>query len=471
MEKNPEAKEPMMRVPNPFGYGQGLSLPEGTEIIRQPETVRIPDPARAIRKSLEEPIGSPSLEAVARARAQGKRNPRAVVVVSDTTRPVPYKGEEGILLPVVETLLRSGYKACDILILVATGTHRPLERDEIARMLDPRVLSLGCPVENHDCRDASRLRTIGTTGRGTRVDIDTRYMDADLKILTGLVESHFMAGVSGGRKSVCPGLIGEKTTYVFHGPDLMADPRSRDLNLADNPVHEESLAVAKMAGADFIVNVTLDSDFHVTGVFSGDLEKAHQAAFRKVRREAAVAAERGADIVVTHGGYVGVNHYQCGKCAVTSLGVLRKGGWLVILADLRDKGNKVGGINYRTALALLKLQGPEGFLRTIRSPDWTFLPEQWQVQQWGKVFERIPMDHLLLYAPGLTSEEWEGIPGRNAGALLPPGTEGKEEGWNKALEACFSLISRETGKKAEGMDVAYIADGPYVIPLPGEDFT
>ncbi len=82
-----------------------------------------------------------------------------------------------------------------------------------------------------------------------------------------------MAGCSGGRKSVCPGLISEHGTFIFHSAELMGNPNSCDLKLENNPVHEESLAFAKMAGVDFIVNVTLDHHFDITGIFCGDLEK------------------------------------------------------------------------------------------------------------------------------------------------------------------------------------------------------
>jgi nickel-dependent lactate racemase len=451
-----------MEQQNPF-TGASLWLPERTTVIHMPETERIEQPEKAIEGSLLHPIGSESLSLVAKRKATGKVRPRAVVVVSDNTRPVPYKGEEGILLPIVRTLVASGYLASDILILIANGTHRAMRKEEILAMIDERVLAMGCPVANHDFRDEKNLVCLGTTGRRTVVDIDKRYMKADLKIATGLVESHFMAGASGGRKAICPGLVGERTTHVFHGPALMGDPLSRDLVISGNPVHEESLAVAKMAGVDFLVNVTLDHAFHITGVFSGDLEEAHLAAVEKVRQSVSVSLPHGFDVVVTHGGYVGVNHYQCAKCAVASLGILNKGGWLVVIADTRDKGNPVGGINYRTAVSLLKLQGWEGFMKTISSPDWTFLPEQWQVQEWAKVFRRIPMNHLILYSPSLSDEEWEGLPGIN-GRMFLKGDE-KEHAYRSVVEGALRHIGESAGEQVKDLSVAYVADGPYVVPL------
>jgi len=460
-----------MKVKNPFGSQYtDLVLPEGTEVVRMPVQKRVRNPKRAILKSLAEPIDSKPLAIIAREKAVGKQEPKAVIVVSDNTRPVPYKGQEGILLPIIETLKNERYLTKNIMILIATGTHRAMRQEEIAAMIDSRVIAMGCPVINHDCRDIENLVFIGKTKRGTRIEINKRYMEADLKIATGLVESHFMAGASGGRKAICPGLIGEESTYVFHGPALMADPRSRDLQIEGNPVHEESLEVAKKAGVDFIVNVTLDHAFHITGIYSGDLEKAHAAAVEKIRDNVAVKMDRSADIVVTHGGFVGINHYQCAKCAVTSLGILRKGGYLIIIADTKDKGHVVGSLNYRTMISLLKLQGVDGFRRTISSPDWTFLPEQWQVQQWAKVFQRIPMEHLILYSPKLGKEWTDSLPERDGRDFLDVEEQNcpDKNCYQKMVSSALDWISHEEKKSFDKLAITYIEDGPYVVPMTNE---
>ena len=113
-----------------------------------------------------------------------------------------------------------------------------MTRDEVRSMIGGGLFELGVEIANHDSSDRDNLIDLGFTGRGTHAQVDRRYVEADLKVLTGLVESHFMAGASGGPKSICPGLIGEDGTSVFHGPALMDDPNSRDLNLEGNPVYE-----------------------------------------------------------------------------------------------------------------------------------------------------------------------------------------------------------------------------------------
>ncbi len=454
----------MQRV-NPFGSGYGdIVLPDNTFVAHMEDPALVDDPKSAIEDSLIHPIASESLEVIARRKKEAKKDAKAVIVISDNTRPVPYKGDDGILLPVIETLIRCGYAPSEITALVATGMHRPMREDELHAMINEKVFELGVKVVNHEPRNPERLVYIGTTKRGTNVMIDTLYAEADLKIATGLVESHFMAGVSGGRKAICPGVIGEETTYIFHGPALMDDPDSRDLSIDNNPVHDESLAVAKLAGVDFIVNVTLDHSFRITGVYSGDLEKAHLAAAAKIRESVGVPVPYEADVVITHAGFVGINHYQCAKCGVASLGALRKDGYLVTIADCTDKGHVIGSPNYRTTLALLHLVGSDAFVRILNSPDWVFLPEQWQVQEWAKVFRKIPQDHYYFYAPQITHDYFDLLPGNDIRMLMDGADEKSADIYAKAIDSALSDIERKTGKKRSELRIIYIADGPYEIP-------
>lgn len=457
----------MQKVPNPFGKGyDGLVLPGHTFIAHMESPEVMADAAFAIRNSLEHPIGSDSLKSIALAKKRAKRDADACIVVSDNTRPVPYKGECGILLPIIETLIDAGFKAEEITVLVATGMHRPMSRKELEQMIDKRVFSLGVRVINHEPKNEERLCLVGVTKRGTRAMIDTVYASASLKIATGLVESHFMAGASGGRKAICPGVIGEESTYIFHGPALMDDENSRDLVIEGNPVHEESLEVAKLAGVDFIVNVTLDHSFRITGVFSGDLEKAHLAAVENIGKVVQVEVPGKADVVITHGGFVGINHYQTAKCAVASLGALKKDGYLIAIADATDSGHVIGSANYRTALALLSLIGSEAFVRLLNSPDWVFLPEQWQVQQWAKVFRRIPMDRFYLYSPQIRHEYYHLLPGNDIRELFDGDVdESSADIFALAVEKALEDIARRENKKVDELSIIYLADGPYEIPV------
>ena len=261
-----------------------INLPDNTEILSTELAKPLSDPAFFIQKALADSIDSPSLDKVIEQKLKKNPEAKAVVVISDNTRPVPYKGEAGILWPIIERLLAKNISNDRILILVATGTHRPLIAKELGEILDPRVFDYEIPIKNHNCRDKNNLTYLSKTNRGSSVYINRDYMKADIKILTGLVETHFMAGASGGRKSICPGLIGEESIYIFHGAPMLASPKSSDLIIDGNPCHQEALEIAKKAGADYILNVTLNQDFKITGVFAGDLEKAHEQAVKQIKK-------------------------------------------------------------------------------------------------------------------------------------------------------------------------------------------
>ncbi|MCX7774722.1 MAG: nickel-dependent lactate racemase [Spirochaetaceae bacterium] len=481
----------MIEIEIPFGdrgvsTGNNFSgrilarLPEGSEILRMAEPEPLNDPASSLCEALARPIGSKSLAAIAaekmiRAHAS-KRIPHACIVVSDNTRPVPYKGPNGILMPVIRTLLSVGFAPQDICILVATGTHRAMTRSELETMLGIEPFELGLEVVLHDCHDETGLVYIGTTARGTVAKINRRYVEADLKILTGLVESHFMAGASGGRKAICPGIFGEQGTFIFHSAALMAHPNARDLQLEGNPVHEESLAVAKMAGVDFIVNVTIDGSFRITGIFCGDLEAAHTAAVARLKSYVGIPVKQQYDLVVTHGGFVAVNHYQAAKAAVASIGALKAGGSLILVANNSDP-NPVGSDRYRTVLAMLKLVGAEALDRALSSPDWPFIPEQWQVQEWAKVFKHISMQDFIYFAPQLDSRDWRDLPGIDGRILLSSQSAHAKPSANDIPAIIDAAVANFLKKRnftladvASGRcRIAYLADGPYGIPIYAGD--
>lgn len=276
-----------------------------------------------------------------------------------------------------------------------------------------------------------------------------------------------MAGVSGGRKSVCPGLIAEDSINIFHGAAMLAEPKVESMILEANPCHEEALAVALMAGVDYIINVTLDHDFQVTGVFAGDLIQAHEKAVEHLRATTCIPVQREYDIVVAHAGFVGINHYQAAKVGVTAIPIVKPQGKLIVVADNTDI-DPVGSPFYRTALHLLKHLGPEQFESLIQSSNWRFLPEQWQVQMWAKLFKKITFDDFVYYSPQLKAEDYVIVPGRNGNFYLPNSRMYQDELENIAdvvETAVQSWMSSMQVQRSEEISIAYMADGPYGIPI------
>lgn len=441
-----------------------INLPDSTEIISMGKAPLLANIEEKIYEALSNPIEALPLKSMVRKTLKANPEATAVIVISDNTRPVPYSGKSGILYPVLDEMIKAGLDAARIRLLVATGTHRPMREEELKDILDPRIFSLGLKIINHNSRNPDDLFLVGRTELGGEILLSRFYMESDLKILTGLVESHFMAGASGGRKSICPGLLAEDSTYVLHSGPILASPNARDLILEGNPVHEESLKVAKMAGCDLIINVTLDSKYRLTGVFAGDLEAAHLAAYEKLKSYAAIPFTQQYDLVIGHTGYVGVNHYQAAKGALTCLPLLKKEG-TCILAGYHTDPDPIGSSNYKKMLRLLGEKGAEKFCETILSPSWNFIPDQWEAQMWARLFQNIPMENLIYCTLDIPEESFSWIPGRDARSIVPD-AESFQDLLERSIDWVYKKLCLRLGREPL---IAFLADGPYGIPVEHEE--
>lgn len=438
-----------------------INIPADAEVLSMGEVRVLRDVAGTMRRKLQAPSGCPPLEAIVRKKLQSNPRARVVLVVSDNTRPVPYSGENGILLPVVEALIKGGLSPHQLFLLVASGTHRPMREEELRAMIDPRIFQMGIAVLNHNCRDAEELVFVGITSRGTRALINRHYVESDIKILTGLVESHCMTGVSGGRKSICPGLSGEETISAFHSAAYLDSPAARDLVLEGNPCHQEALEVAKMVPPDMIINVTLDKNYEPTGVFVGELEQAYLEAVEKLHRYVTIPVNKKYDLVITHGGFVGVNHYQSAKAAVIASYIIQQGGMCILAASLSEP-DPIGSENYKKIVSMLKNEGTKRFLKLIFDPSWVFVPEQWQPQMWCRLFTKIPQEHLIYCCEELPEEAFAYLPGKDARTIAP----GKKGGLPELVEHSVDYAIKELrGIFGREPSIAFLADGPYGIPV------
>lgn len=438
-------------------------LPPGARMLGMREFAPLARPAEEILRSLEAPIGTPPLAKLIEAKGKPARDLSVCIATSDITRPVPYKGEGGILDPLLRILHGCGVRRENVTLLVGTGTHRPSTAQEKVAMFGARVAA-EFRIIDHVCDDASMLTDIGRTRSGTEIQINRHFIEADVKIATGLVESHFMAGVSAGRKAICPALVSRKTIERFHGARFLSSTKATNLVLEGNPCHEESLEIARKSGVDFIVNAVLNRRLELIGVFSGDLERSHDKAVELVRRVVTIPVDREYDVVLTHGGYVGINHYQNAKAACNALPIVRENGFLVLAACERDE-DPIGPATYKTLLHLLKLQGPDGYLAALLNPAWKFTRDQWEPQMWGKVIEKIGEGGVLYCTAFIPEEEQRRVPGTPGWDFLPPrvfpqdGEATQEMVRNALVYACHHP---KWGNRKPS--VAFIVEGPYGIP-------
>jgi nickel-dependent lactate racemase len=426
----------------------------------------LPDPKAAIEKAFLNPFGSPTLEDIIRKKSKSPEELSVTIAVSDITRPVPYKGENGILLPLLRRLESSGITKQNIRIVVATGMHRPSTHEEKVEMYGKEVVEQ-FKITDHNCENNDLLESIGKTKRGTNVYVNREFYFSDLKIATGLVESHFMTGISGGRKSICPGLVDVKTIQKFHGPKYLEDPNATNLILKGNPCHEEALEVAETVGVDFIVNVNLDRDLHLTQIFTGDLVEAHMEAYEMIKDYAEISLDSEFDIVLTHGGYVGRDHYQTAKAGVGALPAVKEGGIIIIAANNRDPLEPIGSPEYKTLIHLLKIQGPDRYLGLLQSPHWQFTKDQWEPEVWGKVIRKVGEKGLIYCTTEISREDHCLLPGACGLDLLKGKRKSPtpERAQEMVQNAVFLAISRYQEMGIEP-SMAFIREGPYTVISP-----
>src|SRR5206468_8936911 len=157
-----------------------------------------------VRAAFAAPIGAPRLRDLAR----GRRAP--CIVIDDLTRPTPGRR----LVPaVLDELAHAGIEARDVLLLAGVANHRPMTRPDLERKVGAEVLA-ACRVSNHFSWD--HCVRIGTTSRGTPVEINAEFLAADLRILVGSIIPHGATGFSGGSKLLMTGIASITSAEAFH---------------------------------------------------------------------------------------------------------------------------------------------------------------------------------------------------------------------------------------------------------------
>lgn len=403
-----------------------VNLPDSVTLLEIVPLPPLPDPVDALRKALIRPIGSPPL----RELAHDKKN--ACVVISDITRPVPNKT---ILPPLLEALEDAGISGRNITILIATGMHRPNQGDELASMVGRDIMDR-YSIVNHHCRRPEEYRKVDEID-GAPIEINKLYLDADLKILTGLIEPHFYAGYSGGGKAILPGISSFETMKFMHSYRMIDDPRVTNCLMEGNPFHDYVIRVTERIGADFILNVVVNKERQVSGVFAGHFDRAHSAGCEIVYHHSTVQLSRPMDMVITSGGGypLDATFYQISKAMIGARNILKKGGTIVVACECREG-----------------LGSPEfcGIIRSVCSPREFFEghcnPEDLVIDQWCAQNIYQTLDHagkVFAYSPGLSHEDL-----KNTGIVK---IDNVQETVNKLLGA--------------HPEAAVIPDGPYVVGL------
>jgi lactate racemase len=422
---------PSLRVTLDYGRtGLPVELPSTCVGPLEIRTVpAIIDPEAEVESRLETPTGAAPLRELAKGRKD------ACILICDITRPVP---NATILRPILRVLREAGIPREELRILVATGLHRPSTPAEKIEMLGEEIASR-FRVEDHYGTRRDQHTYLGTTPRGVPAWIDTRYVQADLKICTGLIEPHLMAGYSGGRKLICPGIAALETVKRWHGPQFLEHPNADCGILEGNPVHEENTLIGRMAGCDFIVNVTLDSERQVTSVVAGDMERAFLEGVRFVEEVVRVPVREPFDVVITSSaGYpLDTTFYQSVKGLTGCLPIVKQGGTIIMAASMTE------GIGSEELQSIFReIPSLEIFMERILAKDY-FVMDQWQVEELAKVRRKAK---VKIVSDGLSAEVLSRL-------FVEPA---------ETVESALATSLAEYGPAAR---VAVIPKGPYVLPV------
>jgi len=411
-----------------FPYGNSLlkaRIPTKnlTCILNTEDVKGLENEREAITNSLRVPIECPAL------RDCVNKSDKVVILVTDNTRPCP----DDRLLPPILVELEQKVPRENLMIIVALGLHPPLDRQELIKLLGKDIIE-SYSVINHDVKQCVY---IGTTSRGTPVDINTKVMEADFRISTGFIEPHFFAGFSGGRKSVAPGVFSVRSAYKNHSYKMIEHPRTRAGILKGNLLHEDLVEQAKMARLDFIVNVLLNKKKEITHVVAGNPIKAHEIGCELERDVAGVKVDHKVDVTITtnSGAPLDLDLYQTCKGIDTASQMTRDGG-IIIIASACSTG--VGPEAFRELHA--SVSSPKEVLQKIRREE--PIGVQWENQ----ILARTQLKNDVYLVSSLEDSVVKDM------MITPIRTI--EEG----LERVFKVLGNDA-------EVAVIPEGPLVLPL------
>ena len=399
-------------------------------VVAKPRMPLVPDADVAVRQALAVPVGCPPLAELAR----GKNS--ACILICDVTRPVP----NGLFLrPLLEALLKAGIDASDVTILVATGLHRPNLGDELAELVgDAWVLDRVQVVNHYALDDAAHVDFGETRTLGTPVKLDRRFVEADLRIATGLVEPHFMAGYSGGRKVVAPGIAHADTIRTFHSARFIENPYAVQCRLEGNPLHEEQLEIVRMLGDVYALNTVIDDERRLSFVNFGEIVASHAEAVAYADRYLTVPVTRRFRTVVTSAaGYpLDQTYYQTVKGMVTPMDILDDDATLILASDCSEG---LGSDDFRASQRRLIDLGADAFLASLLEKRFADIDE-WESEMQTKA-QRAARVRMLC--------RLEGHDRRLTGVEL--------------IDSVEDAV-RESVVRSRDNAVAVIPEGPYVVP-------
>jgi nickel-dependent lactate racemase len=317
-----------MRISFPYPKVNSLDVPDENLFgIFSPSTVKVDKPdEEIIDEAFAHPIGSDPLPQMLKGRK------KVLIVVDDYTRTTPV---QKILPRLISELEEAGIKPDDIKILVALGTHRPMNEEEIVKKFGKNIPKR-YPILNHPWWDSSQLTYFGETEKGTPLFFNRMVKEVDFIIGIGQIVPHRVSGFSGGGNIIQPGICGEETTGKTHW--LSAQFKGREiLGKIENPVKEEIEEVAQRVGLKWIINTIQDGSGRLIEVVAGDPVQAYRTGAKRSFEIYQSKLPQEADIVIADSYPYDSDLWLAAKGIYASELAVKQGG-IVILITLCQEG-------------------------------------------------------------------------------------------------------------------------------------
>jgi nickel-dependent lactate racemase len=321
-----------------LSYGRGLFSLSFDEkryaILAHDETYdERPFSDAEIGAALDSPIQSPPLEEIV---SPGQS---VLLVVSDATRAT---ASAQIINLLVRRLIQNGIAPGDIAIVFATGIHRPVTPNEKIELLTPFIVQRVKTLDHDACDPRAHIR-LGTTARGTPIEVNRVLKDYAHVIITGAIGFHYFAGFTGGRKSICPGLASAQTIEATHMLALDFERGGRRAGvgaglLEGNAVHEECERIAEMIRPSFSINAVVDERGRAVSIYAGHWRAAHARGCGEYLKNHSIKIDLKRDVVIAScgGSPWDINLIQAHKALEMAAHACREGGTIILLAECGD---------------------------------------------------------------------------------------------------------------------------------------
>jgi len=400
-------------------------------VFRPDDQKVLENPVVEIRKAIRNPVEGKSLQKIIENK---KKVEKVCVVVSDATRPVP---THIILEALIRELNDYGIQDNQILILIATGLHRPSRTDEIERIIGKYLIGR-LEVKNHVATDTNSLQYFGNTEDNIPIYINKHYCTSDIKITTGYVEPHFFFGFAGGRKSIVPGIAGKETIQGNHSAKNIASAYSRFGMYKENVLHKNSMEICDMVGVDFTINVCINEKHEIVQVAAGDSEKVHETLVDYQYKYLFNEIQDPYDIVICgNGGYpLDLNLYQAVKSMALGELAVKKDGTIISVNECIDG---IGAEKFKELLFSGK--SPKEIYRLILNGE-ILVPDQWEIQ----ILTRILMKAEIFIVSRLKKHEIGNIGLKYATTI--------EDAINLAID-----------KHGSNTKILILPNGPQILPI------